>query len=112
MKRTTILLAGLVFCGGRAWGFSGPASCVLRAKDLPFTPVAETFAPTPYSGSSGLTVHACPRPPKVLVYGITASDNLVSDPRFRHRGTRDYRLAASSRCLSLLGRDPAALFRR
>ena len=43
---------------------------------------------------------------------ITASDNLVSDPHFRHRETHDYRLAASSRCLSLLGRDPATLFRQ
>lgn len=44
--------------------------------------------------------------------GITASDNLVSNPRFRHRMMRDYRLAPSSNCLRLLGRNPATLFRR
>ena len=44
--------------------------------------------------------------------GIRASDNVVSDPHFRHRKTHDYRLAASSRCLRLLGYDPATLFRR
>jgi hypothetical protein len=44
--------------------------------------------------------------------GIATSGNIVTNPRFRGRETHDYRLAASSRCLSLLGRDPATLFRR
>jgi hypothetical protein len=44
--------------------------------------------------------------------GLTAVDNLVSDPQFRGREAHDYRLAESSPCRSLLGRDPAALFRR
>jgi hypothetical protein len=44
--------------------------------------------------------------------GISTSANLASDPRFRQRETHDYRLGTSSRCLSLLGRDPATLLRR
>ena len=44
--------------------------------------------------------------------GLSTSANVASDPRFRHRETHDYRLGSTSRCLSVLGRDPAALLRR
>jgi hypothetical protein len=40
--------------------------------------------------------------------GLTATENLVSDPLFVNRASRDYRISASGACRALIGIDPAA----
>jgi hypothetical protein len=40
--------------------------------------------------------------------GLTATENLVTDPLFVNRASRDYRLSATGACRALIGIDPAA----